>query len=75
MQASDIPVITDDWTEEVDEMSGIFSPRHDPTPVVDDVHVHSFEQDDHLEGYWDGEVYVLEDDSLSEVDWDSWDFE
>ena len=45
-------------------------------PVIDDEHVTSFEGD-HLEGYWDCHYVLLDDthDSLSEMDWDSWDLE
>ena len=45
---TDPPVNTDEQTEEVDQMKEIF--QSEETPVVEDVHVHSFEQDDHLEG-------------------------
>ena len=72
-QETDPPVTTDEQNEEVDQMSEIFQSVE--PPVFDDVHVHSFDQDDHLEGQWDGEIYVLEDDNLSEMDWDSWNFE
>ena len=45
-------------------------------PVIDDVHVNSFEGDQ-LEGYWDCNYVLLDDthDSLDEMDWDSWDLE
>ena len=44
---TDPSVKTDEQTE-VDQMREIF--QSEETPVVDDVHVHSFDQDDHLEG-------------------------
>ena len=43
-------------------------------PVIEDAHVNSIEGDQ-LAGHWDCHYVLDDDDGLSEMDWDSWDFE